>query len=165
MSRNVTISYLSLHLGMFKESYSIPSVPLADPGQGAAADAFEVYLGALYQDAQARGEHHLVRDWLEKLWEQTIFPDFDLVLQKAGAQRKIGKPPPVASKAPVAVGSPADVRGKEETRDRLDPRKPEEGVPIRQQESDLATPLTSVKLKPATKNPADCETPKQAVHI
>lgn len=95
MCRNSTLSHLSLRLGIYGKFYQLRDCKEkenAPAEQRSAADAFEVYLGALFQDAEARGEHHLVRDWLEKLWEQTIFPVFERDLGKAKLQSGLGKP-------------------------------------------------------------------------
>ena len=106
---NATISHLAYRLSKVGKPYHTQSGTkrLIGKGQKAVADSFEVYLGALYHDAQARGEPCLVRDWLEKLWSATVFPDFDQQVKKISqvivADRKDDHSIPISSKVSQSV--------------------------------------------------------------
>lgn len=76
--QNLTLSHLSYHLGL--HDY-LPYTKRETVSQPLAADLFEAYIGALYKDAQNRGEPYLVRGWLEKLWAPAVFPNLEEVAE------------------------------------------------------------------------------------
>lgn len=69
---------MSYHLGL--HDY-LPFTKRETVSQPLAADLFEAYIGALYKDAQNRGEPYLVRGWLEKLWAPAVFPNLEEVAE------------------------------------------------------------------------------------
>jgi dsRNA-specific ribonuclease len=79
LTRNVTISHVAYHLGLYHHVKHFGDQKMAS--QPLAADAFEAYIGALHKDGHARGNPHLARDWLVKLWSPKIFPDLEDVVK------------------------------------------------------------------------------------
>ena len=74
LAANKTLSWLSLHYGLF---HQLPRQYLstAERGQKAVATAFEAWVAAAEWDYRARGEMDVFDDWLGAIYNFDVWPE------------------------------------------------------------------------------------------